>query len=192
LAGWLGSRRGVGAAFAQAVALALEGDHRGVVNEAVDERGGDHGVAEDLAPGLEAAVAGDDDRAAFVAARDEREEQVGGLALQGEVADLVDDQQPVAFEAAQFVVEVVAVLGGFQAGDPLLGGRERDAVAGLAGLDRQRGCEVGLAGAGRVGVELLMLLIRCRSVCGWWPRLVGCGGSNSRFWGGGRRMLRRR
>jgi hypothetical protein len=55
----------------------------GVVDEAVDEGGGDHGVAEDFAPGLEAAVAGDDDRAAFVAARDEREEQVGGLAFQG-------------------------------------------------------------------------------------------------------------
>ena len=59
----------------------------GVVNEPVDQGGGDHGVAEDLAPGLEAAVAGDDDRAAFVAARDQREEQVRGLALQGEVAD---------------------------------------------------------------------------------------------------------
>ena len=31
----------------------------------------------------------------------------------------------------------------------MLGGRERDAVAGLAGLDRQRDREVGLAGAGR-------------------------------------------
>jgi hypothetical protein len=51
-----------------------------VVNEPVDEGGGDHGVAEDLAPGLEAAVAGDDDRAAF----------------EREVADLVDDQQAVA------------------------------------------------------------------------------------------------
>ena len=31
----------------------------------------------------------------------------------------------------------------------MLGGRERDAVAGLAGLDRQRGRQMGLAGAGR-------------------------------------------
>ena len=62
----------------------------GVVDEAVDERGGDHGVGEDFAPGLEAAVAGDDDRAAFVAARDEREEQVRGLAFERQIADLVD------------------------------------------------------------------------------------------------------
>ena len=110
----------------------------GVVNEAVDERGGDHGVTEDFAPGLEASVAGEDDRAAFVAARDQGEEQVRGLALERQVADLVDDQQPVALEAPEFVVERVAVLGGFEAVDPLLGGRERDPVSVLAGLDRER------------------------------------------------------
>jgi hypothetical protein len=71
---------GVGA-FAQAVALALERDHRAVVDEPVDQGRGDHRVAEDFAPGLEAAIAGEDDRAASVAARDEREQQVGGLAL---------------------------------------------------------------------------------------------------------------
>jgi hypothetical protein len=70
-----------------------------VVNEPVDEGGGDHGVAEDLAPGLEAAVAGDDDRAAFVAAGDQGEEQIGRLAFEREVADLVDDQQAVALQA---------------------------------------------------------------------------------------------
>ena len=46
------------------------------------------------------------------------------MAFERQVADLVDDQQPVALEPSQFVVEGVAVLGGFEAGDPLLGGRE--------------------------------------------------------------------
>jgi len=41
------------------------------------------------------------------------------------------------------------MLGLLEAIDPLLGGRERDPVAGLAGLDRQRDREVTLAGAGR-------------------------------------------
>lgn len=118
----------------------------GVVDEAVDEGGSDHLVAEDLAPGLEASIGGDDDRAAFVAAGDEREEQVGGLAFEGQVADLVDDEQVVALEAAQLVVEGVAVLGGLEAVDPLLGGGERDAMAGLAGLDRQRDRQMGLPG----------------------------------------------
>ena len=61
-----------------------------MVDEPIDQSGGDHRVAEDLTPLLEAAVGGDDDRAAFVAAGDEGEEQVGGLAFEREVADLVD------------------------------------------------------------------------------------------------------
>jgi hypothetical protein len=102
------------------------------VDEPVDQGGGDHGVAEDLAPLLEAAVGGDDDRAAFVAAGDEREEQVGGLALQGQVANFVDDEQVVALQPAQLGLELVAVLGGLELGDPLLRGGEGDAVAALA------------------------------------------------------------
>ena len=131
----------------------------GVVDESVDEGCGDHGVAEDFAPGLEAAVAGDDDRAAFVAAGDQREEQVGRLALQRQVADLVDDEQAVALQAPQLGVERVAVLGAFEAVDPLLGGRERDSVPGLAGLDGQRDRQMGLAGAGRPEeADVLVLL----------------------------------
>jgi hypothetical protein len=130
----LGRRRGGGAPLAQAVALALEADDVGVVDESVDERGGDHGVAEDLAPGFEAAVAGDDDRAALVAAGDEREEQVGRLAFEREVADLVDDQEVIALQAPQFVVQRVAVLGAFKPIDPLLGGGERDAMTAWQAL----------------------------------------------------------
>ena len=96
--------RGPGAPLPEPVALALEGHDVGVVDEAIDEGGGDHRVAEDLAPGFEAAVAGDDDRAAFVAACDQGEEQVRGLALEREVADLVDDDQAVALDPSEFVV----------------------------------------------------------------------------------------
>jgi hypothetical protein len=43
-------RRGRGGgAFSRAPALGFERDHGGVVDEAVDEGGGDHGVAEDFA-----------------------------------------------------------------------------------------------------------------------------------------------
>ena len=41
------------------------------------------------------------------------------------------------------------VVGGFEAGDPVHGGGERDAVPGLGGFDRQPDGEVGLAGARR-------------------------------------------
>jgi hypothetical protein len=48
-------------------------------------------------------------------------------------------------------------LGVGQQRDPFGRGAERDAVAGQAGADPERDREVGLAGAGRVGVALLML-----------------------------------
>src|SRR3954454_18771462 len=97
--------RGPGAPLSEAVALAFEADDVGVVDESVDEGGGDHGVAENLAPGFEAAVAGDDDRALLVAAGDQGEEQVRGLPFEREVADLVDDDQAVAVQAPQLGVE---------------------------------------------------------------------------------------
>src|SRR5437762_12493237 len=90
------------------------------------------------APLLEAAVAGDDDRTALVAAGDEREEQVGGLPLQGEVADPVDDEQVVALEATQLVLELVAVLRRLEPRVPLLGGGGSDAGAALAGFEAER------------------------------------------------------
>jgi hypothetical protein len=130
--GALSGGRDAGAAFAQAVALAFERDHGGVVDEPVDEGGGDHRVAEDLAPLLEAAVGGDGDRAALVAARHQREEEVGGLAFERQIADLVDDEQVVALEPAELVLELVAVLCGLEPADPLLRGREGNAVTVLA------------------------------------------------------------
>jgi hypothetical protein len=84
-------------------------------------------------PGLEAAVAGDDDRAAFLAARDEREEQIGGLAFERQVADYVDDEQLVALEASEFVIQRVAVLCLLEAVDLLLGGRWRTRRVGRVG-----------------------------------------------------------
>jgi hypothetical protein len=108
------------------------------------------------------------------------------VAFERQVADLVDDDQRVALDSAQFVVERVAVLGGLEPVDPLLGGGEGDAVPVLAGLDGQRDREMRLAGAGRVAVELLTLSIRCRSGCGWWRRRARCAMLSSTSWAGGR------
>ncbi len=77
-------------AVLEPVAVAFEGDDFGVVDEAVDHRGDDDDVAEDLAPAAEDFVAGHDQAGAFVAGRDELEEQVRGLVLERDVADLVD------------------------------------------------------------------------------------------------------
>jgi hypothetical protein len=97
----------------------------------------------------EGLVGSDDEAGSFIAGRDQLEEQVGGLWLAGDVADFVDDQHRVAAQPGQFGLQVAALVGVGEAGDPLGGGGERDPVPGLAGPDRQPGGQVGFAGAGR-------------------------------------------
>src|SRR4051795_9545262 len=83
-------------AVLEPVGVPGEGDDLGVVDEAVDHRGGGDVVAEDLAPAAEGHVRGDHHRALFVTGGDQLEEQVGRGGVEGDVADLVDDQQPGA------------------------------------------------------------------------------------------------
>jgi len=85
----------VGKVSFEAVALALDGDRRRVVQQAVEDRRGEHRVAgEDLSPFAVALVGGQDDRAVLVALRHDLEEQGSALGLEGQEADLVDDQEP--------------------------------------------------------------------------------------------------
>jgi hypothetical protein len=76
------------------LAVAFEGDDFGVVDEPVDHGGGHHVVTEDFAPPAEGLVGRDDQAGPFVAARDELEEQVRGLGLERDVADLVALRRP--------------------------------------------------------------------------------------------------
>jgi hypothetical protein len=115
------------------VAVAFEADDLGVVDEAVDHGGGHDGVAEGLAPAPEGLVGGDDDAGALVAGRDELEEQVGGVSFEGDVADFVDDDERVAPEPGEFLVESPGGVGLGEAIDPLCRGGEQQPVAGLAG-----------------------------------------------------------
>ena len=86
-------------AILQTVGVSLEGEDLGVVDEAVDHRHGDGVVAEDLAPGREGLVGGDDQAGVLVAPGDEHEHEVGRLWVKGDVADLVADQERDALEA---------------------------------------------------------------------------------------------
>jgi hypothetical protein len=98
-------------------------------------------------PATEGFVGGDDDRGPFVAGRDELEEQVGGFAVEGDVADLVADEERDPTEASELCLEAALVVGVAEAGNPFGGGGESDAVAGLADPDAEAGGEVRLAGA---------------------------------------------
>ena len=86
----LGHQIGV---LTQAVAGAFDLDHHGMMEQSVEQRGGDDGIAEDLAPFGKAAVGGEDHRAFLVARVDELEEQVAAAVGDRQVADLVDDEE---------------------------------------------------------------------------------------------------
>src|SRR5262249_7974437 len=129
------------------IAADVEGD--GVVEDAVEDCGGDDPVAEHLAPAAEALVAGQDHGAALVAAADELEEQVGALAVDGQVADLVDDEQPGHGVDLELVIQAAFGQRLRQGGDEDGGRGEQHAVAVLDGLEAEADGEMGFAHAGR-------------------------------------------
>jgi len=97
----------------------------------------------------EGLVGGDDDARPLVAGGDELEEQVGGFAVEGDVADLVDDEQRGPPQPRELGVQASFGVGVAEASHPLRGGGEGDAMSGLTGPDAQARGQVGLAGAGR-------------------------------------------
>jgi hypothetical protein len=84
----------------QPIALTFDLHGDGVVQQAIQQRAGDHDIAEDLAPFAEAAVTGQDQRSAFAAGVDQLQEQVDTSGGDGQIADLIDDEQGVTGEEA--------------------------------------------------------------------------------------------
>lgn len=74
------------------VAPPFDEDDLAVVSEPVDDRRRDRGVVEHGRPFFEGTVARQDHGSAFVAAGDDLEEQVCAQTVDGEVAELVDDE----------------------------------------------------------------------------------------------------
>ena len=64
-----------------------------MVEQPIEERGGDDMITEDLAPFCEAAVRSEYHGALFVSCIDELEEQVAAAGNDWQVTDFVDDQQ---------------------------------------------------------------------------------------------------
>src|SRR3954453_16539959 len=86
-----GESEGVQAAF-EPVARAVDGETLGVVEEPVEDRGGERFVAEGVGPLADGLVGRDDRRPARVAAVDDLKDTVGVGAVQRQVAGLVKDQ----------------------------------------------------------------------------------------------------
>jgi len=78
---------------------------------------GDHRVAEDLVPLAEAADRGQDQGPLLVTQRDELEEQMGAMPVDGDVADLVDDQELGLAVKLEPLLDAVLGIGPGQRGD---------------------------------------------------------------------------
>jgi hypothetical protein len=64
-----------------------------MVKEPIKNRRANDGIPEDLATGTETLITGEQNRAFLIAARDELEEQVGALPINGYIAGLINDKE---------------------------------------------------------------------------------------------------
>lgn len=70
----------------------LHGDHRRVVKETVQYRRRDNRISKNASPFSHRTIGSDQNRSLPVAPRHQLEEQVGGIGLEGQITQLVDDQ----------------------------------------------------------------------------------------------------
>lgn len=131
------------------VRVAAHVDRDRVMEDPIEDGGRDHTVSEDVAPRAEALIARQDHRAAFVAATDELEEDIGGGAIDRQVADLVDDQESRDGEELELLLELSLGERGGQLGDHPSSRREEHAVAVLDRLQAEPDGEMCLSDAGR-------------------------------------------
>lgn len=75
------------------IALAADRDDVSVLQQTVEDRGGDDGIAEDLPRLADGPIRGEQDAAAFVATAHGLEEDMRRIGLDGQVAQFIDDQQ---------------------------------------------------------------------------------------------------
>ena len=121
--------------------------------EAIDESAEAGGILEDSAPLLVGEVGGEDDRAQLVAAADNVEEQVGGAAVAGDVAELVEDEQigrGIPFKASfggwqRLLTQEIGEGGG--------DGAEEHGVTAFESAQAEVFCERGFADPGRAAKE---------------------------------------
>ena len=120
-------------------------DDRRVVQQPVEDRGGDHLVAEDLTPAGQALVGRDQDRPPLVAPRHQLKKQVGPQPVQRQVADLIDDQKLGLDELLELFVQTALLVGSRQGGDQAGRRGEGGAVAQSARFQPQPHGQMSLA-----------------------------------------------
>jgi len=135
-------------------ALALGGDHSGVVRQAIEQRGGELLVtAEDLDPLGEGEVGGDDDASSLVTLGEQIEEQLAAGAVEGDEAKLVEHEKIDLLESSLQASELSSVARFEQRTDDVRRAGEENASSLTSGFDAERDRQVRLAGADGPGED---------------------------------------
>src|SRR5262249_61947091 len=108
-------------------------------------------MAEDPAPGAEALIAREDDRPALVAPGHELKEEIGAVAVDRDVADLVDDEQLRLREEFEPLLEPILAEGLAERGQESRGGGGESPDGLRAGVEGESDGEGAFAQRGRAG-----------------------------------------
>ena len=133
--------------LAEAVAFAIHFEDVAVMGQAI-QQGRRHAFAlEDLPPFTERQIAGVQQAGPFVPVGEDLEQQLGPRTAERQVAQFIADQQIGPIQLVQEAVQLVLLLGLFQAVDQSRGGEEADPPSGPTGSQAQGNRQMRLAHA---------------------------------------------
>ena len=122
------------------------------MGEAIEQRCGHFRIAEDARPFAEGEICRDDDRRAFVEAADGVEQQLPANLGEGQITELVEDDEVEAGEEVGEPSLATSAPLGFEAVDQVDGGEESPARSGTDAASRNGDRQMRLAGASRSSV----------------------------------------
>ena len=130
--------------FLEPVAFALDVDGGRMVQQPIEDSGGEHLVVEYLPPVDEALVGGDDDRSLLVPAAEQPEKQACLLAVHRQVSHLIEDEHLWVDQLLELPFEPVLPLGSCESGEHGLEGEKMHSMACFECLDPQGDRQMGL------------------------------------------------
>ena len=94
--------------FLQAVRLALDVDHGTMLQNPIQDGGGNRNIGKNLTPPGEGLVGGEDGGGFLIPSGNELEEEVCALDIHREIAGFVDDEHPVLGQNLELIQQTVS------------------------------------------------------------------------------------
>ena len=123
--------------FLETEGLALDVDRRRMMEQTVQNRRGQGLISEDVSPDQKAFVGGQDEAGLLVASAEEPEEQTGFFPGEGQVPDLIQNQELGECQHRQGFFQLLFHLGLPELSQEVLEGEEQHPIARFHGLDSQ-------------------------------------------------------